>query len=131
MAKGLVKKSWKQRAKSLKSEALVLYFAYRDDRVTWYAKLFIIIVVGYALSPIDLIPDFIPFLGYLDDIILIPLAISIAIKMIPATVMEEARRKATDLKSNPKTWIAAAIIIAIWIALAAWIGLIIYHWVKV
>ena len=104
----------KHRAKHLKSEVMALYFAYRDLRVPWYAKLLIIIIVGYALSPIDLIPDFIPVLGYLDDLVLIPLGIAMVLKMIPGPVMEEARMKASTLTTKPKNWFAAAVIIAIW-----------------
>lgn len=104
----------KNRAKHLKSEVMALYFAYRDPRVPRYAKLLIIIIVGYALSPIDLIPDFIPVLGYLDDLVLIPLGIAMVLKMIPGPVMEEARLKASKLTTKPKNWFAAAVIIAIW-----------------
>ncbi|MDA8228635.1 MAG: YkvA family protein, partial [Desulfitobacterium hafniense] len=87
------KETLRQRAKKLKSEVYALYFAYRDPRVPWYAKLWVAIIVGYAFSPIDFIPDFIPVLGYLDDVILIPLAITLAIKMIPPEAMQDARVK--------------------------------------
>lgn len=117
----------KQRAKHLKSEVVVLYFAYRDPRVPWYAKLFIVIVVGYALSPIDLIPDFIPILGYLDDLVLVPLGIAMALKMIPVQVMEEARIKAATLTTKPKNWFAAAVIIAIWTILVGLVVSIYYR----
>ncbi|MBW2593083.1 MAG: DUF1232 domain-containing protein [Deltaproteobacteria bacterium] len=80
-------------AKQLKQEIYTLYFAYKDPRVPWFAKVFIFCVVGYALSPIDLIPDFIPVLGYLDDIILLPLGIALALKMIPSAVLTECRQK--------------------------------------
>lgn len=106
---------WKQRAKRLKSEVFALYFAARDLRVPWYTKLFILLIVGYAFSPIDLIPDFIPVLGYLDDLVLIPLGVTLAIKMIPPNVMDEARLKAQELKTKPKNWGAAAVIIALWV----------------
>jgi len=111
----------RQRAKELKAEVFALYFAYKDPRVAWYAKLFIIIVVGYAFSPIDLIPDFIPILGYLDDLVLIPLGVALAIKMIPAPVLEEAREKAKSLQTKPKNWLAAIIIIVLWILVVGWI----------
>ena len=103
----------KQLVKHLKSEVLPLFFAYRDPRVPWYAKLLIVIEVGYALSPIDLIPDLIPVLGYLDDIVLVPFGIAMVIKMIPRQVMEEAREKA----SKSKNWFATAVIITICIIL--------------
>lgn len=99
----------KRLTKYLKLEVLPLYFAYRDPRVPWYAKFLMVIAVGYALSPIDLIPDFISLLGYLDDLVLVPLDIAMVIKMIPRQVMEEARHKAT----KSKNWFAAALIIAI------------------
>lgn len=105
----------------LKSDVVSLYFVARDPRVPWYAKLLIVIVVGYALSPIDLIPDFIPVLGYLDDLILIPLGVALAIKMIPPIVMDEARAKAHSSTTKPKNRIAVFIIV-IWLLVLAWIG---------
>jgi len=107
----------KTKAKSLKREVMALYLAYRRPDVPWYAKLFAVLVVGYALSPIDLIPDFIPVLGYLDDLVLIPLGVSLAVKMIPRSVMEECRAQAEDIfkGGKPKNWIAGAIIIIIWL----------------
>lgn len=86
--------NWKQKAKIIKKELYALYLAYKDPRVPWYARVTAIIVVGYAFSPIDLIPDFIPVLGYLDDLILIPLGIALVIKMVPADVLNECREKA-------------------------------------
>src|SRR4030067_3713534 len=86
--------SWKARARQLKTEVYALYLAYRDKRTPWYARMFTALVVGYAFSPIDLIPDFIPVLGYLDDLVLIPLGVALALKMIPAEVMAECRDQA-------------------------------------
>jgi uncharacterized membrane protein YkvA (DUF1232 family) len=115
----------KAKAKSLKKEVKALYLAYRRPDVPWYAKAFSILVVGYALSPVDLIPDFIPILGYLDDLVLIPLGVALAIKMIPPQVMEECRAEAEDVFKNgkPKNWVSGVIIILIW---ATVIGLIVY-----
>lgn len=108
--------SWKQRVKLLKNEVKSLYIAYNDPRVPWYAKAFMAGVIGYAISPIDLIPDFIPVLGYLDDLIIVPAGIYLAIKMIPKGIMNECREKAA---SNPFSdrakWVIAGIIISIWI----------------
>ncbi len=87
-------KSWKEKTERLKTEVYALYLAYKDPRVPFYAKVFVAAVVGYALSPIDLIPDFIPVLGYLDDLIIISVGISISIRMIPKEVLEECREKA-------------------------------------
>ena len=112
---------WKDKAKGLTAEVRALYYAYKDPRVPWYAKAFAACVVGYALSPIDLIPDFIPVLGHLDDLILIPLGIMIAVKMIPKDVLKEARSRAareSDSK-KPVNWAAAAGIVLFWVFLAA------------
>jgi uncharacterized membrane protein YkvA (DUF1232 family) len=112
---------WKQRARELKAETYALYLAYKDPRTPWYARLFAACVVGYAFSPIDLIPDPIPVLGYLDDLVLVPLGIAIALKMIPPPVMAECRDKAQAAMSEgkPTNWTAAAVIVAIWLLLAA------------
>ena len=83
----------KEKVKKLKQEIYTLYLAYKDPRVPWYAKIFIVIIVGYAISPIDLIPDFIPIIGYLDDLVLLPLGILLSIKMIPKEVIEEYRKE--------------------------------------
>ena len=111
--------NWKQKAKIIKKELYALYLACKDPRVPWYARVTAIIVVGYAFSPIDLIPDFIPVLGYLDDLILIPLGIALVIKMVPADVLNECREKAGRelAKSKPKNWAAASVIVLIWISL--------------
>jgi len=111
----------KQTARRLKAETLVLYLAARDPRTPWYAKLLVAGIVAYALSPIDLIPDFVPVLGYLDDLILVPLGIALAIRLIPDSVLDEcrARAHATLGSEAPKSRIAAAVIVVVWIALAA------------
>jgi len=110
--------AWKQRARNLKVETYAIYLACRDPRVPWYARLLAMGVVGYAFSPIDLIPDFIPVLGYLDDLILIPLGITLVLKMIPAAVLDECREKARERINKPTNWVAASIIIVIWLLLA-------------
>jgi uncharacterized membrane protein YkvA (DUF1232 family) len=111
---------WKKRAGDLKRQVYTLYFANKDPRTPWYAKVLTGFVVAYAFSPIDLIPDFIPVLGYLDDLILVPLGIAAAIKMIPPEVMAECRVKAqTEIeKDKPGGWVVAGLIILIWIAIA-------------
>jgi uncharacterized membrane protein YkvA (DUF1232 family) len=113
--------AWKQRARQLKTETYAIYLAYKDPRVPWYARLFAACVVGYAFSPIDLIPDFIPVLGYLDDLVLVPVGIVLALKMIPPTVMAECREKALEIvgQGKPVNRAAAAAIIAIWLLMAA------------
>ena len=112
-------RAWTSRVRQLKTETYALYLAYRDPRVPWYAKVWAACVVAYAFSPIDLIPDFIPVLGYLDDMILVPLGIALAIKMIPPTVLAECRQKAqTSMQDKPTNWAVAVIIVAIWVLVA-------------
>jgi uncharacterized membrane protein YkvA (DUF1232 family) len=111
--------NWQQRARQLKAETLALYLAYRDPRTPWIARLWAALVIGYAFSPIDLIPDFIPVLGYLDDLILIPLGVAIAVRLIPAEVMAEARQRAQNENQRPVSRGAAVVIVLIWLALAA------------
>lgn len=111
----------KQWAEHLKVELYALYLAYKDPRVPRYARIFAVCVVGYAFSPIDLIPDFIPVLGYLDDLILIPLGISLALKMIPTEVLIECRERAWNKMSmSPMiNRTATFVIVAVWMAAAA------------
>jgi len=117
---------WKQKAKNLKAETLALYLACHHPRTPWYAKALTGVVVAYAFSPIDLIPDFIPILGYLDDLVLIPLGVALVMKMIPGDVMEDCREQARMEMGGekPVNRIAAAVIILIWVGL---IVLIIYR----
>jgi len=109
-------------AAALKRDVFALWFAYRDPRTPWAARLLAMLIVGYALSPIDLIPDFVPVLGYLDELILLPGAIYLALKLIPAAVLDECRARAAveiDARSRkPKSYLAAAVIVLIWLALA-------------
>lgn len=107
-----------QRARALKCETYALYVAYRDPRTPWYARVVVACVVAYALSPIDLIPDFVPILGYLDDLILLPLGIALALRLIPANVMRESRAHAEQRAQRPTSWVAAAVIVAIWLGMA-------------
>src|SRR3979490_3645319 len=101
----------KQRARHLKSETLVLWFAARHPGTPWYAKLLVAGIVAYALSPIDLIPDFLPVLGYLDDLILIPLGIVLAIRMIPGPILDECRAQAQErmASARPVSRVAAPV----------------------
>lgn len=109
----------KVRAKALKGETYALYLACRDTRTPWYAKLLAGAIVAYALSPIDLIPDFIPVLGYLDDLVIVPLGIALALKVIPAAVLVDCRARAYTLADRPTSRRAAAVIVSIWLAAAA------------
>jgi len=112
---------WKQRVGQLKVEAYTLYLAYKDPRVPWYVRAFAAYVVARTLSPIDLIPDFIPVLGYLDDLVLTPLGIALALRMIPRAVLDESRERAREVvrQGTPKNWIAAGIVIVVWLLLIA------------
>ena len=118
--------SLKQQARKLKKEIYAIYLACKDPRIPWYARLLAGCVVAYAFSPIDLIPDFIPIIGYLDDLIIVPLLIWLVLKMIPVAVLNECREKAEAAMSGgkPTSKIAAVIIVAIWIAL----GILIVVW---
>jgi len=111
----------KQHARHLKTETFALYLAARDSRTPWCAKFLVAGIVAYAFSPIDLIPDFVPVLGYLDDLILIPLAIALAIRLVPDSVLADCRAQAQETFKNrrPVSRIAGAVIVVIWVALAA------------
>ena len=111
----------KQRARLLKAETFALYLAARHPDTPWYAKLLVAGAAAYAFSPIDLIPDFVPVLGYVDDLILIPLGIALAIKMIPPSVLAECRARARKVMSNgkPVGRVAAVVIVVIWSVSAA------------
>jgi uncharacterized membrane protein YkvA (DUF1232 family) len=113
--------NWKKRIQELKSEIYALFLANKDPRTPWYAKIFSACVVGYLLSPIDLIPDPIPIIGYLDDLIIVPIGIFLSLKMIPKEVMDDSRIKAKNItrEGMPVNYFAAAIIVALWIAVAA------------
>ena len=103
--------------KLLKRDVLALLIAYKDPRTPWYARLMAALVAGYALSPIDLIPDFIPVLGYLDDLLIVPLGIYITVKLIPAHLMQEYRIKALLLdKAGKKSLIGVVIVLLVWLA---------------
>ncbi len=108
--------SW---AKSIKRDVVALYFAARDPRVPWYAKLLAAAMAAYALSPIDLIPDFIPVLGYVDELVLLPLGIMLAIRLIPPEIMAEHRAAAIAAEGRPKSYAAATVIALVWIAAGA------------
>lgn len=122
--------TWKEQARALKRETYAVYLACRDPRVPWYGRVLAACVVGYAFSPIDLIPDPVPILGYLDDLILIPLGIAMVLKTIPPEVMAECREKAAVALAGgkPRNWIAAVIIVATWILLAVLAVFLVMRW---
>lgn len=110
----------KQRARRLKAETFALYLAARHPATPWYAKLLVAAIVAYAFSPIDLIPDFIPVVGYLDDLVLIPIGIALAIKLVPPPVLAECRIQAQEemVNGKPVSRVAGAVVVIIWLALA-------------
>jgi uncharacterized membrane protein YkvA (DUF1232 family) len=118
----------KQWARLIKRDVHALYFAARDPRVPWYAKALAVVVAAYALSPIDLIPDFIPVVGYLDDVILVPLGILLTVRLIPPELMNEHRLRAECTTARPVSRAAAAAIVAIWIASGAACGWLIWRY---
>lgn len=120
-------KSW---AKSVKRDVVALWLAARDPRTPWYAKLLAVAVAGYALSPIDLIPDFIPVLGYLDELIVLPLGILATVALIPRALMDELRIKAEKISERPRSRWAIAVIALLWIAAAAIAGWLLHGFVQ-
>jgi len=119
---------WQQRARQLKVETYALYLAYRDPRAPWYAKLCAACVVAYAFSPIDLIPDFIPVLGYLDDLVLVPLGVLLALRLMPAAVLADCRARSHEImaQGQPVNWPAAIVVVALWLFFA----ILILVWIK-
>lgn len=121
----------RSRARGLKRDTYALYLAARDPRVPWYTKALALGVVGYALSPIDLIPDFIPIIGYLDDLILVPLGLALVLRLTPGHVLAEARsraQEAMDRGTLSRSWparIATLIIVLVWLAALALAGLLV------
>lgn len=107
-------------AATLKREVMALWFACRDPRTPWYARVLTMLLVAYALSPIDLIPDFIPVLGYLDELILLPVGIYLVLKLVPREALADARARAQSWvesrQPKPRNWIAAAAIVLVWVA---------------
>jgi len=118
-------KDW---ARSLTREVHAVYLAARDPRTPWYAKALAVCVAGYALSPIDLIPDFIPVIGYLDDLLIVPLGILAVVKLIPPDVMAESRAAAALAAEQPVSRTAAVVVALIWAASLALTGWLAYRY---
>ncbi len=120
--------AWKRRARQLSAQTYALYLAYRHPRTPWYAKVFAALVVGYVFSPIDPIPDFIPGVGLLDEMVVVPIGVLIAAKMIPPDVLAECREKAREVErgEKPVSRVTAVVVVAIWllcVALAVYLAL--------
>lgn len=114
--------TWKKAVHELKSQTIALYFAYQDPRIAWYAKVWIALVIAYAFSPIDLIPDFIPILGYLDDLVILPLGIWLAVRMIPAQVMQDSRARADRAQiGEPQFRWMIGVVVLIWTGVLVWV----------
>jgi len=121
---------WHGWAKALKREALVMYFAMRDPRTPWYAKGLAACVVAYAFSPIDLIPDPIPVLGYLDDLVIVPLGVWLVRRLIPPAVLTACREKVESGESVSRRvgLVGATVIVALWVAMIIWLTAIAIEW---
>lgn len=112
----------RQFAQHMKRETHAVYLAARDPRTPWYARALALLIVAYAVSPIDLIPDFIPILGYLDDLILVPLGILLVLRLVPAAAMADARAAARTAEDQPQGRIAAIVVVVLWLAASAWLA---------
>jgi uncharacterized membrane protein YkvA (DUF1232 family) len=120
--------AWKRRARQLSAQTYTLYLAYRHPRTPWYAKVFAALIVGYVFSPLDPIPDFIPGVGLLDEMVVVPIGVLLATKMIPREVMEECQEKAREVAEGekPVSRVAAVVVVAVWllcVALAIFLAL--------
>ena len=113
--------AWKRRARQLSAQTYAFYLAYRDPRTPWYAKVFAALVVGYVFSPIDPIPDWIPAVGLLDEMVVVPIGVLIAAKMIPRQVMQECQEKAREVAEGekPVSRVAAVVVVALWLLCVA------------
>ena len=133
-AKSSILEKWKHKSHQLKTEVYTLYLAYRDPRTPWYAKIAAACVAGYAFSPIDLIPDPIPVLGYLDDLVIVPLGVLLAVRLIPPTVWADCQAKAVQTLSSgkPVSWTAAVVFVLVWLLTAvlvvSWVLPVINGW---
>ncbi len=117
-------------AKELKQQTLVVYFAARDPRTSWPVRVLALLVAAYALSPIDLIPDFVPVLGYLDDLIVVPLGLILVLRLVPPEVMQSAREQASAAVERPVSRAMAVAIVAIWAVVVGVLGLWVWQSVR-
>lgn len=126
----MARSSLREWAKALKQQTLIVYFAARDPRTTWPVRMLALFVAAYALSPIDLIPDFIPVLGYLDDLIIVPLGLMLVLRMVPPEVVRSAQEQALAAVERPVSRAMAVAIVAIWGAVAGVLGLWVWQLVR-
>jgi uncharacterized membrane protein YkvA (DUF1232 family) len=113
-------KSW---ARGIKRDVVTVYFAARDPQAPWLPRLLALLVAGYALSPIDLIPDFIPLLGYVDDLLIVPLGVMLVMRLMPNEVLAQARAQADALLAKPRSLLAASCFVLIWLILGYYLVL--------
>lgn len=118
----------KERARAITREVHAVYLAARDARTPWVAKALALGIAAYALSPIDLIPDFVPVLGLLDDLVIVPLGIFLVLKLIPADVMAECRAAAAQAAERPVSWAAAGVIVLVWVVSVALVAWWVWRW---
>jgi uncharacterized membrane protein YkvA (DUF1232 family) len=118
-------KSW---ARAMKREVYAVAIALGDRQTPWYARALGWLVVAYAFSPVDLIPDFVPVLGYLDDLLLVPLGIWLVVRLIPEPVLQRARSRVDENAAKPTSWAGAALIATLWAAVLGAVGFLIWHW---
>ena len=113
--------AWRRRARQLSAQTYALYLAYRHPKTPWYAKVFAALIVGYVFSPIDPIPDFIPGVGLLDEMVVVPIGVLIAAKMVPQEVFEECKEKAREVAEGekPVSRVAAVVVVAVWLLCVA------------
>ena len=125
-----VRERWKSRVAELRADTYALWLAVRDPRVPWLAKATAGLVVAYALSPIDLVPDFIPVLGYVDDLVLIPLGIALAVRLVPPAVLAEHREaaRARFAGGRPTSRLGAVIVVTVWLVSASWLARVLWRW---
>lgn len=112
-------RSAKDWARSIKRDVVAVYFAARHPRTPWWLRLLALTVAAYALSPIDLIPDFIPILGYLDDLLIVPLGLMLVMRLLPPDILAESRARAAALLQRPRSWMAAGLFVLLWLVGAA------------
>lgn len=120
-------KKW---AKSLKQQTLIVYFAARDPRTPWPVRLLALAVAAYALSPVDLIPDFIPVLGYLDDLLIVPLDLLLVLRLLPSEVVAAARERAQAVAERPVSRAMVVVIVAVWVVVLGVLGFWAWQWVN-
>ncbi len=117
----------RQWARGLKRDVVAVYLAARDRRTPWAVRVLAVAVAAYALSPIDLVPDFIPVLGYLDDLLIVPLGLMLVLRLLPPQVLADARAHAAQLLARPRSYAAAALVVLLWLVAAGWLAA---RWVR-